>query len=294
MNLIEMGLAPGITGHTLTHQGQGGSSYYLYEQLECSCGFKFNGKLTQKNKMDANGQRVWRQHLAAMNIPEEIAGMGSIQKARVRWDVYIFPRSYTGAADFAEKGGRSEWYRNYWINAQKADYNYNYAWAVGISKFSGAKQGAKLIHGIYTSRSAAVDAANKMLRMAEERGDEVTWGKDAKLEAPSITPRLSLVEFVILVDEALESKKLGDVQDTLVKLEEFLNAVPVLQAKRQQLADHHNDLLTMGLSVGIEESKEEGEDPPAADGDQVGSSLDGGDPGLSGSDDDVPDQNERG
>lgn len=219
----------------------GGRQYF---EAFCKCGFTSTGYVTKAGRASGWSTRYWNEHVDGMASPDEIYSVGVITKQRVRWDVFVISRNYSGRDDYSAGG---------WYGAHSEHDWYKFShWACVIHK---SPSGERVISRVARTKDQAVDQGRKLLQQAEREGHTVEWGSDAEPDAPAISPKASLVAFVERVDDAMTAK-LGEAKETLDLLDEFMVSVPILQSKREALADHVLDLMSLGMDLSDGEAEE--------------------------------------
>lgn len=239
----ELGFVPGVPGHRLAYVNlwnpNNQSAWSLKEhRFACSCGVEVYVKETQKG-VGTRALRTWRDHITAVSAnPDEIFEVGTIEKMRVTWDVKVMHRDNQHAAAY---GSNSRYYQG-WTDVHHQHYPY-YAknpWGLVVDRTSTkSNKVTRVLERVYESQPLAVRYGLEMLRKAEESGHAITYseGTPAVTGTGIVVPtfRNTFSELLERTDTAL-SGDLQDVEETMQELDEVLGLIPVLQARREELA----------------------------------------------------------
>lgn len=250
LSIEKLGFSRSTAGHKIVsvtadpNRNYGGRQYF---EAVCSCGFIATGYVTKAGHASGWSTRYWNEHVEGMASPDEIYTIGVIHKKRTRWDVFVISRNYSGADDYEYRWGGVRG-----PHSETAWYEFSH-WACVIHK---SPSGERVLSRTARTKDQAVIAGRKLLTAGEHGGHKVEWGVAAEPDAPTISPKASLVAFVERVDEALTSRKLGEAKGALDLLDEYLVSVPILQSKRAALADHVMELMTLGMDLNDEQTEE--------------------------------------
>jgi hypothetical protein len=224
-----------VPGHrvvTVEVVQQGGAGWQRdTDRATCQCGFTVDYWETKAGRCSGYGLSAWRNHVADATAPDEIYFVGTIQKKRVLWELYVMPRHYSGTGAFKD-------IRYGWLSSGNS-------WGLGVRKSNGT---ANIVH-VARTKAQALDQAERMLGTGERDGHVVTRGSACQVDAPAVPPQFTLTEFVGRVDAALASPKLAEVQEVSEALEAFMVSMPILESKRAQLQKHLRDVMTLGFDL---------------------------------------------
>lgn len=232
----ELGFAPGVPGHRISYVGPWNPQYASRDhKFACSCGMEIHARETVKG-VGLRSVRTWKDHIDAVSVdPDMVFEVGTVVKPRVTWVVKVIHRENQYAQSYASG---TYWYKNW---ADKNDPQYAvYAglpWAVVIDK-STKTTNNKVLATICASQRDAVKSAMNILVREEERDFAVTYA--AGPVAPPVativpTFRNTFSELLERTDAAVTGD-LNDVEETMKELDEVLGLIPVLQARREELA----------------------------------------------------------
>lgn len=231
-----VGMPPGVTGHEPQVSQRTGWYQARCVDLSCTCGgFRYTARLKKDDHVDGYGMRAWRQHVENAQAPDEIIPIGKVTKTRTEWDVFVFPRTYAGAADW-NAGQYRGWH---------ASEGYGSAgWAVGVKKPSGQRLAA-----ITNTKVDAIKKAHDLLETEENRGFRVDRAVDDPrvMSAAPLSPQSSIVHILTKVDDVLDTGKLAAVEAVLGEVNELLSVTDILRDRQKVLTEKREQLATAKL-----------------------------------------------
>lgn len=224
-----------VPGQVEDHPNHASGYWYVrYKRITCSCGLTFEGAALSGGKK-LNGQllRGWRNHLESMKpLSDEVTHVGTISKPRVKWKVVVFSRAYEHA-DLYANGRFAPWLKgeSYWAH---------YGWAVAVDK---GKRGKTTLN-VCRSKQDALNSAHGTLEKGADEGFSVEFAID-KRPQPGAMPTLrgTVLELLDSAEEALQGT-IVDVQVAKEQLDEMLSLIPIIQARRDEIAAAWQDRTT--------------------------------------------------
>jgi hypothetical protein len=233
INPYEVGIEGEAPGHKLMYKSDSPGHWGHTVYFKCTCGQEVGLGTTlrkQDGKVGTAIRRAWRQHLeAAEAATDDAVHVGTVQKKRVKWEVYVISRSHADAQLYAR--GR---YASWMNNNNQANWWGLYNWAVVLDK-GGTN---KVTANICRSRDEGVEKARRLMRLEAEKGATVTGLE----EVPTTLGAVDALSNLLARCEDVEDN-LTDLSSMLDELERTLSVNFLLQQRRDEIQARYDKLL---------------------------------------------------
>ena len=238
-NPEELGFDPGVPGHRLMtpEPWHSNPAYGIDDyKFRCSCGeLDIFARRTANGGVGRAPLRTFKEHIEAVSAdPDEVVVVGRVKKPRVTWEVKIISRNYQYAQQYVDASPRwSGW-------TSGVGWTGRYPWAIVIDKTSKRGKTSKAFHTVAQSRGSAYRKATEMIAKHEHEF-EIEYEGGGDLPSPPVpvvvpTFRNTFSDLLARTDVSLTGD-ISEVQQTMQEIDEVLSLVPVLQARRDELAE---------------------------------------------------------
>lgn len=230
--------AEGTAGHRLTDAVKNPTAYWESYSFTCTCGAVFEGKPRADGTLSKGTRELWRRHVEAESAdPNEAYEVGQIKKPRITWDVKVINASHPQADSYSAN--------NRWMKDWPSDtgWHMHYRWGVVADKTT---KGGKTSRTLITICRSKQEAVRNAIRFIEKHDEfETSLAESLPQGVPVASFRTTMMELLDRTDTAAD----GDILEldlTVKELDEVLSLVPVITARRDELARKYEDR-TVGL-----------------------------------------------
>lgn len=193
----------------------------------CACGHEIRaGKARKDGSAGASTRSRWDGHLSEKIQAGLVIDVGTVQLTRNHLHFRVMPLQ-----DALDTGYTSKW-------------TYTQGWVICVETTNKTTSKRQILY-CYAQQSDAVAKGRDLLRKNKLDGKEVTESLVSEVQESSAD---AVLRVMVLVDRALETEDLHDIERAREALNEFFLMVNLLEGKRGALATLLNNKLLRGVA----------------------------------------------